>query len=272
MESVGEDNPDEEMPHTVLDDVAYLPPVAKAHAEFRRDLATQLVAAGSPVLVQSLPGNGLEISGVAETYDVLNAVATGELAKLDSVTRGSAVIWPLVAGYTDRPEVWDEGLDRLSQAGVVVVQGVTADLSPQEKRRLVEVAGDRGFDHLFHGSLPSERNFSAAVKRAGMVPFLDRPLPVAPIRLSVNRQLAGILASIGELWLRLGKAESRGQAFYRAARWVDREKYDLKTLASEDNLGVVSWLDDDSRQVIQESALQGESRLLAELKNEYLQA
>jgi len=76
---------------------------------------------------------------------------------------------------------------------------------------------------------------------------------------------------IGELWLRLGRLESRGQAFYRAARWVDREGHDLMVLAREGNLGVVSWLDRESRDQVEEIAVNDRSTLLEELYREYLE-
>ena len=87
---------------------------------------------------------------------------------------------------------------------------------------------------------------------------------------ATTRLLAEELALIGELWFRLGRSESRGQGFYRAARWVDREAHDLTALAREGNLGVVSWLDIESRDLIQEIVANGSASLLAELREEYL--
>jgi len=255
-----------------LDDVVYLPPVGGTQGRLRQQLAARLGSAGSPILVQSLPGTEPGSPGATEIYDVLQAVATGNLSRLDTLPSGASVVWPLIGGYTDDAEIWEEGLGYLAGSGVTCVQGIAADLSPWDRRRVVEVAGEQGFEKLFHGRAPSEREFAAAVHRCGMEPFLSRPLPPAPPRLMHNRRLAGSLASIGELWLRLGRAESRGQAFYRAARWVDRDNHDLMVLAREGNLAVVTWLDDDSRRVIQEIAARDESTLLQEVRREYLVA
>ncbi len=255
-----------------LDDVAYLPPVDGSQEGFRKQLAERLGSAGSPVLAQSLPGTELVSSGATEIYDVLQAVATGDLAKLDTVPSGAAVVWPLISGYTVDVGIRENGLSRLAAAGVTFVQGIAADLPPSDRRRVVRVAGEQGFERLFHGQAPSEREFAAAVHRSGMEPFLRRPLPLAPTRLVHNRRLAELLASIGELWLRLGRAESRGQVFYRDARWVDRDTHDLMVLAREGNLGVVTWLDDDSRRAIQEIAARDESTLFQELRREYLES
>jgi hypothetical protein len=104
-----------------------------------------------------------------------------------------------------------------------------------------------------------------------MEPWMARPLPTGPAGQVRNRRLAETLALIGELWLRLGRAEARGQAFYRAARWVDRESHDLVVLAREGNLGVVTWLDEDSRAVVEEFATEEESTLLRELRRQYLE-
>jgi hypothetical protein len=175
----------------------------------------------------------------------------------------------LIAGYTDDPEVWSEGLVRLAERGVASVQGIALELSPTERRRVVDVAGERGFEALFHGEAPAERSFAGAVHRSGLVGHFERPLPAGPARLRHNRRLAGTLAAAGDLWLRLERAEPQGQAFYRTARWVDREAHDLIALAREGNLSVVSWLDAASRSVIEEVARTGESTLVAELRREY---
>jgi len=255
-----------------LDDVIYLSPVPDSESGFRRALAERLVAEGAPVLLQSIPGSDAESSKVTQVFDVLHPLATGQLSELDLVPSGAAVIWPLIRGYTDDREQIEAGLQRLAGAGATHVQGVVADLSPADRRRVVEVAGEEGFEELFHGSTPSERQFAIAVHRSGMNPFLPRPLPTAPSRLVNNRRVAGILASIGELWLRLERTESRGQAFYRAARWVDDDNHDLVAMAREGNLGVLTWLDKESRQVIHESATRHTAELWEELQREYLES
>lgn len=255
-----------------LDDVVYLPPVDESLEAEQRRLVHQVAGLGAPVLLQCLPGAEGGSSGAVELYDVLQAVATGEMSRLEAVPSGARVVWPLISGYTDDTETWEQGLRSLADGGVDSVQGIAADLSPADRRRVVEVAGEEGFDKLFHGPAPSEQDFARAVARFGMQPFLERPVPLAPSRLAHNRQLAELLSSIGDLWLRLGRPETRGQSFYRAARLVDRESHDLMVLAREGNLGVVSWLDDDSRQAILEIADREVSSLLEDLRREYLES
>lgn len=254
-----------------LDDVVYLPPVQESQEGIRGELIERLGAAGAPVLVQRLSGSEPSYPGAVEIYDVLHAVAIDDLSRLAAVPEGAAVVWPLISGYSDDRKDWESGLELLAANGVACVQGVAADLSPADRRRVVEAAGEQGFERLFHGPTPSEQEFAGAAHRLGLEPFLARPLPKAPTRLVHNRRLAELLTSIGELWLRLGKAESRGQSFYRAARWVDRESHDLVLLARDGNLGVVTWLDEDSREVIEEIAAEDRSTLLAELRGEYLE-
>jgi hypothetical protein len=252
------------------EDVLYLPPVAPSLSQELGQGVADLKSTGTPLLVQLLPGTAPELEGATRVYDLLHVIATGELEALAGLPRGCSAVWPLIKGYTDDRAIRDEALAGLAASGVSCVQGIVADLEPADRRRIVEVAGDGGFDKLFHGGSPSEREFAIAVHRHGLHPFVSRPLPAAPTALRSNRALSEKLALVGELWLRLGRAESRGQSFYRASRLVDREAHDLAMLAREGNLGVVTWLDAPSRDVLQEVATTGASRLLADLLQQYL--
>jgi hypothetical protein len=252
------------------EDVLYLPPVEPSLEEELSQGVAKLESTGTPLLVHLLPGTAPEFRRATRVYDLLQVIATGDLAALERLPRGCSAVWPLIKGYTDDQAVWEEALTRLAECGVSCVQGIAADLEPADRRRIVELAGEGGFDKLFHGGPPSERDFAVAAHRHGLHPFVSRPLPAAPAALRSNRELAEKLALIGELWLRLGRAESRGQSFYRASRWVDREAHDLARLAREGNLGVVSWLDAPSRDVLQELATTGASNLLTDLLQQYL--
>ena len=169
-----------------LDDVVYLPPVQESQEGIRRELTKRLGAVGAPVLVQCLPGGEPAHPGAVEIYDVLHAVAIEDLSRLDAVPAGAAVVWPLISGYTDDRKEWEGGLERLARKGVSCVQGIAADLSPADRRRVVEVAGEQGFERLFHGPVPSERVFATVAHRLGLEPFMARPLPSAPTRLVHN--------------------------------------------------------------------------------------
>jgi len=183
------------------------------------------------------------------------------------------VVWPLIAGLTDGPDLWDAGCVRLAAAGVRCAQAMAPALGPSDRRRLAERWGkereEEVFAALFHREPPPERDFARHAHGHGLAPFLARPLPRAPVLRTENLRLGGALALIAELWLRLGRPEEQGQAFYRAARWLDRTAYDVPSLGRDGNLGVLP-LDCDSRAVLAELLESGESQLLDRLLAEYV--
>ena len=255
---------------TEPEDLLYLPPVAAPLIEARDRLAAAILESGGPVLVQLVPGQPAPPTGCRPVLDLSGPLFGGEPPRLSSPPAGLIAVWPLVAGLTDGPELVRAGLESLAKSGVAEVQGLALKLSPGERRRLAEHGGEEAFHRIFHGELPSEREFAAAAAAQGFKALGERPLP-APWRPERgNRRLAGELALVGELWLRVGRAEATGQAFYRASRWVDKETHDLDRLCREGNLGVVSWLDRASRDVIRESVLEGRSSLRLELEEEYV--
>ena len=94
-----------------IDDVVYLPPVPESLDGPRRALARQLTADGTPCLGQSLPaGSALGDEQGTEIIDVLHAVATADLAALETIPPRARILWPLIAGYTDDVAVWSAGL------------------------------------------------------------------------------------------------------------------------------------------------------------------
>ncbi len=256
-------------PPEAPDDVVYLPPAAEGLEGSRRRVAGRLAAAGAPVLFQVRPGGAAPPAGAIGLWDPTEALLAGDPAPLAAVPAGGAALWPLVPGVTDGGELVAAGLGRLAAAGAAFVLPVVPDLTPEERRDLA--SGEEAYRALFHGGRPSVRSFARAAHRHGLEPFFERPLPGAPPRLASNRALAGHLARIAELWLALGRPESRGQAFFRAARWIDREAVDLARLAVEGNLGVVAWLEPAARDLIEELAEAGTTGLLAELRREYLE-
>jgi hypothetical protein len=253
-----------------LDDVLYLPPVSPRLAADRDELARARLVRGGPLLMQLFPGEGTAVtpaSGAALVFDLLQVLLERDLEALRRLPTGATAVWPLLPGLTDDPELWEAGCQELAAAGVHCVQALVPSLTPAERRRLAERwGGEETFDALFHGRSPAERDFARAAHRHGLEPFLPRPLPAAA---AGNRRLAGALALAGELWLRLGRPVEQGQAFFRAARWVDRAPYDLEALAREGNLAVLP-LDAASRAMIAEHAETGESAQLARLLAEYV--
>lgn len=324
-----------------FDDLVWLPPVPQALRVDRDRLVERLLAVGTPVLIQALPGESPAAGGATVVFDLTRvllgwhirgsgaadprsdergrqrndsrvrprppladlsvahaatpssvagdadlddlalvdrhpsspgaAPVPAALDALDLLPPGAAALWPLVAGLTDAPDLLAAGLDRLAAAGVAVVQPFVPRLDPAGRRRLAEAAGGDAFDRLFHGSDADERAFARAAAARGLGFLLPRPLPRPPLGGAANRRLAAALAVAGELWLRLGRTPSQGQAFFRAARWADETGYDLPALAREGHLGVVEAVDAASRALIEEAAATGgEPALVAELTRAYL--
>jgi hypothetical protein len=253
-----------------LDDVVVLPPVRAEQSGERAELAARLAAAGTPVLVQTLPGEAEVPAGAVAVYDLLEPLLSGDLDRLAALPRGAVAVWPLIAGLTDEARLWRLGCERLAAAGASVLQALALDLGAGDRRQLASRVGGRGYDQLFHAPAPAERDLARVAHQHGLRPFLDRPLAGPPLGPAANRRLGGVLGLVAELWLRVGRPVGRGQAYYRAMRWLDRSPYDLPVLAREGNLGVLTWLDADSRRLVEEVLATGGSRLLAELLAEYV--
>ena len=259
---------------TPLDDVLYLPPVPPRRAAARDELAQSRLVAGTPVLVQLLPGEETTVpavTGAAFVFDLLQALLERDLGALRRLPAGSTAAWPLVPGLTDDPALWELGCRDLAAAGVRCVQAVALTLTPADRRLLAERWGgeEEAFDALFHREPRAERELARMAHRHGLAPFLPRPLPRSPVLGAANRRIGGALALAAEIWLRLGHPVETGQALYRDARWADRSTYDLEALTREGNLGVLP-LDPLSREIVAECAEEGESERLARLLAEYL--
>lgn len=136
-----------DLPTGPFDDVLYVPPVAAELRTARDRAAADVAARGTPVLVQLLPGDKApEAEGVVALYDLLGPLVAGDLDVLNELRPGTAALWPLVAGLTDSPDLREEGVRRLAEAGVATLQAVSPDLLPTDRRRLFEsrtaVGGD----------------------------------------------------------------------------------------------------------------------------------
>jgi hypothetical protein len=256
-----------------LDDVLYLPPVPLEQAAARDQLAWSRLERGTPVVVQLLVGEQATVEA-ALVIDLLAPLLAGDLAQLSRCPAGSCVAWPLVAGLTDDPLLWEEGCRLLAAAGVTTAQAVAVRLESGDRRRLAQWAGreEEAFDALFHREEPDERAFAAVAHRHGLAPFMARPLPQSPQlpRTAANLRLGGALALAGELWLRLGRGVEAGQVLCRDARWIDRSLHDVAAVVREGNLGILP-LSATSRALVAELAETGRSRLLDELLAEYVQ-
>lgn len=258
-----------EIEASALEALFYLPPVVADLAEERDRLAVSLIEAGTPVLMQLLPGETTAVSEALVVYDLLGPLLDGDIDQLAKLPPGSTAVWPLIAGITDRSEAWDEICAVLQAAGVRCVQAMVVELNPSLRRQLAEGRGDEVFDALFHGEEPSELLFALYTDRYGLEPFMPRPETGATPRQARNRRIAADLALAGEVWMRLGRAVSQGQALFRAARGAENTHHDLTALVQEDNLTVMNWLDGQGVEIIEEIVHTGQSSLLAGLLDEY---
>lgn len=261
------------LPPGPFDDVLYLPPVAGPFRTVRDRAAARVLADGTPVLIQVLPGEPPPEStgtpGALVVVDLLDALLAEDLERLAAVPAGAVAAWPLLAGVTDRSALVEEGVARLARAGIAAVQGLVPDLPPVDRRSLAEGRDESVFHSLFHGAAPDPRPLARAVAGHGMEPFLGRPLPRPPLAGAPGRELAGLLLLAGELCQRLGR-HGRGQQHFRAGRWVDRTRYDLRVLAAEGNLPVIERIDPASRRIVEEWAETGRSATVDALVEEYL--
>lgn len=261
-----------------VDDLLYLPPVAREYRAHRDALLHAHLARGAPVLVQTvlpeLPPSSIA-PGATLVLDPLAQLLEAPAEPLDpggSAAAGTVLVWPLIAGITDGEELWERALAPLAAAGIECIVPLALQLSPAERRCLADGVDEDAYHALFHRPPPSERPFARYVhRRFGASPFLARPLPRAPRVAADNRRISGLLAHAADLEQRLGRPASGVHALYRAARWVDAAEHDVAALAREGNLGVVEPLDRTSRELIEEWVEDGVSRRVAALEKEYLE-
>ncbi len=295
-----------------FDDAVYLPPVAPEQRSARDAWLNALRVAGSPVVLQLLPGEPLpeslrsagsegdllsgtrgdELSGEAGVLVLVDLLpllldstsldlpgrlrATLTAALTAEASTGATVLWPLLPGLTDGPDLWRAAALPLRDSGAAHLLPQVVELTPSDRRQLAE-QHPAAYDALFHRRLDAtaERAFAASVRAAlagsaGPQPLPPRPLPAGPPRLRRNRWLSGELIRIAELWLRLGRAVGRGDACFRAARWVDSSALDVAALVNEGNLDIIEPIDAASRALLEELVREGHCGLLDELLRQYL--
>lgn len=254
-----------------FDDLFYLPPVTSEMADARDRLAVEMISRGTPVLVQLLPGETCEAEGSQQVFDLLPGLLEGDVDGFISVPPGAMAVWPLIAGITDRRELWEEGCAVLAMAGARVIQAMTVELAPALRRRLAEERNDDAFDALFHGEPPVEKDFAVIARSHGLDPFIPRlVVGRSPMQIR-NRRIAADLALAGELWLRLNKPVNFGNSLFRASRGAESTHHDITALVREENLGLMTWLDNQSGEVVAEIVKQGGTALLQQLLDEYLE-
>ncbi len=283
--------PGERMPAlSALADVALVPPVRKDRTREKANLVVDLVAARVPVLDQFCTVDA-ETSAVGATLvaDLLGALLDGNPAAIDELPEQAWIVVPLLPVLSAGPQAWEEILRRAANRRPLAVIGVAPELSPVDRRRLVERLGEEHFEAVHHSFTAEgagrrlERAFAGAVSGAGMPAFVERPLAELPPRLARNRALATLLAECGELWLRVGRSEAEGAALLAAARHLESAAVaglDLAALSREGNLAHLGFLSPLALSVIDRAAAPAKSAgpsagaargaLLTELRAEYL--
>ncbi len=244
----------------------YVPPIEQDLAREREAWIEGLAAEGVSLLVQRSPGDGAA-SGTG-ALDLLPWLLSGELRELE--TTCEVAVWPLVAGISDDPALWETGLATLAGVGVTSVVPVTLELDAKQRRILAGYTGEDGYQALFHGPTPDERALARRATSHGFGVFARYPNFRGSARHRFARLAACELTHTGVLWLRVGRSEVGGQEMLRAARFCKGSPHDLEALAREGNLDIVPWLTTDARQVIEHLAAGCPSELRLRLEEEYL--
>ncbi len=261
-----------------MTDVVYVPPLAAKHGPFRSSIVEAAVETGVPLVIQltadellSTTACGLNHVDVASNAVVVIDLLDTLVRKADTL-RGvsredrqsslpfepapfsdATVVWPLVAGWTDQPRVLEQAMARLAAAGTTRAVARTMHFDARQRRLLAEhlqSTWPEAFDALFHGddAPPATSTFRTVAEAAGLESGLPRPLPAPPLpaRLRFVRELAGHLIELGDA------AVTGGDAYYRAARFLDRDEIDIEAAAREGNLGVLPWLEAPAKQAVEQ--------------------
>ena len=254
-------------------DVVYVPPLLVGHELLRVSIGEAAEAAGAPLLVQvvhgrlagttagDLPSNAIMVLDVLDSL-VCQAEALREefrenrqpsLPLAPAPLQDATLVWPLISGWTDQPEVLSPAMVRFAVAGAHRVVPRSLELDARDRRLLAErlqKTWPEAFDALFHvgESAPDTAAFRSAAEAVGLEHRLPRPLPAPPLpaRLRRARELAGHLIELGDT------AVTGGDAYYRAARFFDRDEVDVEAADREGNLGVLPWLEDPVRRAVEQ--------------------
>ena len=248
----------------------HLPPVEPGVATRRDELAVRCLGEGTPVVLQIQANGedetGLEADACSIVVDALPAVLSGAIGRLARVPAGCTVAWPLIPGLGDEAGMWEEGCTAAASAGARCVHAVVLDLPARDRQALLlhvdPARRERVFDRLFHARPRAERDLARCAAGHGLESFF-LPAAAGDARRHQNRSLAETLGLAAEVWLRLGRSEARAHELFRAARWARRSSLDLRAVAREGNVEVVSWLGRSGRGIWKEWAESGRSPTLA---------
>ncbi len=254
-----------------LDELVYVPPVAIEYRQTRDELVAWIADSGMHPLVQVVLGEEV-VARAKMVVDLTGPLLSNEMERLEEISAQAVTLWPLIAGISDQPDVIESGCARLLEAGARVVQPIAAEVAPPLRQQLAAGRPTEVFDALFRGVPPSEQDFARRAWAMGLDVWMPRPETGASNRARINRRVAGVLAAIADLWLRLDRPEAAGQALWRAARGAESCTYDLEALEREGNLEVLDWLDARSAEVVRAELAGVASPLLGELRAAYVGA
>ncbi|MBP7589451.1 MAG: hypothetical protein KBA72_15950, partial [Thermoanaerobaculia bacterium] len=134
-----------------LADVAWVPPARKDRTREKSNLVLDLVAARVPVLDQfSARDEETPAAGTTLVADLLACMLDDNLAMVDDLPEQAWIVVPLLPGLSSEPASWDEPLRRASERRPLAVVGVAPELSPLDRRKLVERLGEDRFEAVHH--------------------------------------------------------------------------------------------------------------------------
>lgn len=260
-----------------LDDLLYLPAIAAGHEAARDRLIRIARREGVPVLVQrtlsqvcSSPSDESE-DGVEWVVDPLASLLDGRLQDLERLPAGSRLLLPLIQGFTGTSEEWLPILDALCASAAVAVYPLPIELDGRQRRWLGErTTSEVAYRALYHGPRPDCRPFARAAADRGLETLAGRPTVAGNERERTTRLAVAELDLIAELWLAIGRSPATAQSFFRAARKLEEGSFDLVGLRRDGNLRVLEWLVGEPGEVVEKVLAGTESRLLGELRCEYL--
>jgi hypothetical protein len=254
--------------------LVWLPPLAAARRAELDALRSRLADAGCTVVELALAEGASDGAGRTVWIEPLAAWLAGRDPRTWAREAGRAaagaeigVAVPLVAGITPEGEALDAWLEATRALTPFAVVGVSAELSPFDRRRLVESLGEEAFEAVFHGRPQRESEFARRVA-AHALRTLPRRLMLASLtpRSTRNLELAGALWEAAELALRLGESEAECAALFAAARRLEASSLDIAALAREGNLGVFEWPSPTTRELVEELAARGRAERLDQLR------
>ena len=148
-----------------VDDLHWIPPVARELTESRDELVARVRGAGAPVLVQVAAGDALPVEADVLLVDPLAWLVRPGREVAIEVPADAWLLWPILAGLSEDLDAFDEICRSLRRQGVRGVLPIAMRISSVE-RRLLARGRDDLFEALFHGVVPAERRFAERAKSA----------------------------------------------------------------------------------------------------------